>query len=385
MAIGQHDHPTRGGADLRSGVVAGTMVAIGLAGAAAYLSGQESPANRAVLDAAGASGSLSVRLGQTGSPLPVLVAYFWSVWGLAALAAVAALLGAWAVWRLTDGLCGRGAELWRAVIVAGAAAGLVAVAMLDVRTALMVALAMSAWRHLQDFALRGMVQSGFYGGLLLAAAAAVEPTAAFWAIALAAACFLLPGRSRSFPERAAGALVVAFPGVAITCLWALMRLVLAGTWQLDLPTPHLAALVAAAYAGIMLWLSLDSTDRSGVGAATIPVLLAGSAGVLGPALVTVAIPVMAGLSVITLVLAARWATIRTALVGLAASVAMLGAVSAALGGTSSLPRASAVPTHGAPRVAGKHVDSEGLAQRVHPQSHRHAVGAGSRSDGRARP
>jgi hypothetical protein len=343
------DDPTISGSragGVHRAMMVGVLLAIGVAGAAAYLSGQHHAANLAVVQAARVSGPLAVRLGGTGSPLPVLFAYFWSAWGLALLAAGASMLGACAVWRLTAGIHGAFASFWRGVITAGAGAGIVALAMLDVRTALMVALAMSAWRHLQDFALGGMVQSGFYGGMLLAAAAAVQPSAAFWALALAAACFMLPGRSRSLAERSSGALVVAFPGVAITCLWGIMRLVLGGTWHIELPTLHTAAFLAAGYAGVMLWLSFAYTDRSGVGAATIPVLLAGSAGVLGPGLVTLAIPIMAGLSVITVALAARWAMVRMTLVGLASSVAVLGATSAALGGTAVPPgRASAVSRH----------------------------------------
>jgi hypothetical protein len=312
----------------------GALVAAGVIGAAAYLYGHNNPANLAVLQAARASGPLAVRLGHTGSPLPVLVAYFWSTWGLAVLGAGVAILGASAAWHLTAGLRGPLANIGRLVIVGAALAGFAALAMLDVRTALVLALAISAWRHLQDFTLRGMVQSGFYGGLLLAAAAAVQPSAACWALALAWACFLLPGRSRSLAERASGALVVAFPGVAIACLWGLMRLVLGGTWRIEPPTPHPAAFAAAACAGVMLWISLVHTGRSGAGAATIPVLLAGGAGVLGPGLATLAIPVLAVLTVITLTIAAHWAAVRLTLVGLAATVATLGAFSTVVGGAA---------------------------------------------------
>jgi hypothetical protein len=305
------------------------VVGVGVVGAAAYLHGQNNPANLAVLQAARASGLLTARLGRTGSPLPLLVAYFGSSWGLSLLGAAAAILGACTAWHLTTGFRGLLAGFWRVAIVACAAAGVAALAAFDVRTALMLALAISAWRHLEDFTLRGMVQSGFYGGMLLAAAATVQPSAACWALALAWACFLLPGRGVSLVERASGSLVVAFPGVAITCLWGLMRLILGGTLQIEPPTLHLVAFAAAAAAGMMLWMSLVRTGSSGAGVATIPVLVAGSTGLLGPGLMTVAIPVAAGLSVITLTLAARPAAARLTLVGLAAAVATLGAFSMA--------------------------------------------------------
>jgi len=347
MMLGrQHDTRALGGS-VRRGLTVGAVVGIGVAGAAAYLHGQNNPANLAVLRAARASGPLSARLAQTGSPLPLLVGYFLSTWGLSLLGAAAAILGACTAWRFTAGVHGPLAGVCRVAIVVGAAAGIVALAAFDVRTALMLALAISAWRHLQDFTLRGMVQSGFYGGLLLAAAAAVQPSAACWALALAWACFLLPGRSRPRAERASGALVVAFPGVAITCLWALTRLILGGTWTIEAPTPHPLAFFAAASAGLMLWMSLFQTGRSGVGAATIPVLLAGSTGILGPGLMTLAIPVVAGLSVIALTLAAHWALARLTLVGLAAAVATLGAFSTAVGG-----------------VAGATLSSSGVAAHV---------------------
>jgi hypothetical protein len=76
-------------------------------------------------------------------------------------------------------------------------------------------------------------------------------------------------------------------------------------------------------------MSLVRTGRSGAGAATIPVLVAGSIGVLGPGLMSIAVPVAAGLSVITLTLAARPTMVRLTLVGSAAGVATLGAFSAA--------------------------------------------------------
>jgi hypothetical protein len=122
--------------------------------------------------------------------------------------------------------------------------------------------------------------------------------------------------------------------VAIACLWALMRLVLGGTWRIEPPTPHPAAFAAAACAGVMLWISLVRTGRSGAGAATIPVLMAGGAGVLGPGLATLAIPILAVLTVITLTFAAHWAAVRVTLVGLAATVATLGAFSTAVGGAA---------------------------------------------------
>ena len=335
MTTLQHQRDVPAHADrARRSLTVGALVPAGVIGAAAYLYGHNNPANLAVLQAARASGPLAVRLGHTGSPLPVLVAYFWSTWGLALLGAGVAILGASAAWHLTAGLRGPLANIGRLVIVGAALAGFAALAMLDVRTALVLALAISAWRHLQDFTLRGMVQSGFYGGLLLAAAAAVQPSAAWWALALAWACFLLPGRSRSNAERASGALVVAFPGVAIACLWGLMRLVLGGTWLIEPPTPHPVAFAAAACAGVMLWISLVRTGRSGAGAATIPVLLAGAAGVLGPGLATLAIPILAVLTVITLTCAAHWAAVRLTLVGLAATVATLGAFSTAVGGAA---------------------------------------------------
>lgn len=316
------------------------LVGVGVAGAVAVVHGQHAPANLAVLDAARAPGSLSVRLAHTGSPLPVLVAVFFGIWGLALLGAAAGMLGAWTAWRFTAGIRGPLAELCRLVIVAGAAVGVVVLAAFDVRTALTLALAVAAWRHLQDFTLRGMVQAGFYGGLLLAAAATIQPPAACWALALAWACYLLPGHTRPRGERAAGALVVAFAGVAITCLWALMRLILGGTWAIGWPTPHPVAFFAAAAAGVLLWLSLFHTSRSGVGVATIPVLLAGSTGMLGPGLMVVAVPIVAGLSVVALTLAAHWAMVRLTLVGLAATVASLAAFSTAITGVAGATTAA---------------------------------------------
>jgi hypothetical protein len=313
----------------------GAVVVAGVAGALATVYGQDSPANRAVLPAARASGSLSAQLGDTGSPLPVVLGYFGSAWGLSLLGAAAAMLGLWAAWRVTMGCRGLAANVCRVTIVALAVAGIVGLCVADVRTALVVSIALAAWRYIQDFALRGMVQTGFYGGMLLAAAAAVQPSAAFWALAMAWACFLLPGQSRPRDERAAGALVVAFPGVAVACLWGVMRLTLGGTVRIEPPTPHPAAFAAAAFAGVLLWIALADTGAAGVGAATIPVLLAGSAGMLGPGVVTVAVPAMAVLSVVALTFAAHWALVRMALVGLAASVAMLGATSAAVGGTAA--------------------------------------------------
>lgn len=327
--VGRHGDAEMDAGLLRRDLAVAAVIVAGLAGAAAVIHGQNNAANVAVMDAAHASGSLSARLADTGSPLPVLAAYFGSIWGLSLLGALAAMLGACTAWRLTAGFQGTVASFARVAIVAGAAAGIAAIAALDVRTALMLALGISAWRHLQDFALRGMVQSGFYGGMLLAAAAAVEPSAACWALALAWACFLLPGRHVPLAERASGSLVVAFPGVAITCLWALMRLILGGSLHIEAPTLHPVVFAAAATAGLLLWMSLVRTGRSGAGAATIPVLVAGSIGVLGPGLMSIAVPVAAGLSVITLTLAARPTMVRLTLVGLAAGVATLGAFSAA--------------------------------------------------------
>jgi hypothetical protein len=332
-------------------VSVGAVVVAGAAGALATVYGQDSPANVAVLPAARASGSLAVQLGGTGSPLPVVLGYFGSIWGLSLLGAAAAMLGLWAAWRVTEGCRGVPANICRAVIVVLAVAGIVGLCVADVRTALVVSLALGAWRHIQEFALRGKVQSGFYGGMLLAAAAAIAPSAAFWALAMAWACFLLPGPSRPREERAAGALVAAFPGVAVTCLWAVMRLTLGGSVRIEPPTLHPSALAAAAFAGVLLWIAVADTGAAGVGAATVPVLLAGGAGMLGPGVVTVAIPVMAVLSVAALAFAAHWPVVRVALVGLAASVAMLGATGAALGGTASpVLRVSAVPGHAAIRA-----------------------------------
>ncbi len=322
------------------------LVGAGVAGALATVYGQGSPANVAILPAVRASRSLSAQLGVSGSPLPVVAGYFGSVWGLSVLGAVAAMLGLWAAWCVTAGCRGVSANLCRVAIVALAVAGIVGLCVADVRTALVVSLALAAWRYIQDFALRGMVQSGFYGGMLLAAAAAIQPSAAFWALAMAWACFLLPGRTRPRDERAAGALVVGFPGVAVACLWGVVRLALGGSVRIDPPTLHPTTLAAAAFAGVLLWIALADTGAAGVGAATVPVLLAGGAGMLGPGVVTIAIPIMAVLSVVALTFAAHWAVVRVALVGLAASVAMLGATSAALGGTAApLRRGFAVPGH----------------------------------------
>lgn len=327
---------------------AAALAAAGVAGALATVYGQDSPANVALLPAVRAPGALSVQLGASGSPLPVVAGYFGSVWGLALLGAAAGVLGLWAAWHVTAGCRGVAANACRVVIVALAVAGIAGLCVADVRTALVVSLALASWRYIQDFALRGMVQSGFYGGMLLAAAAAVQPSAAFWALAMAWACFLLPGHSRPREERAAGALVVAFPGVAVACLWGVVRLALGGSVQIAAPTLHPTTLAAAAFAGVLLWIALADTGAAGVGAATIPVLLAGGAGMLGPGVVTIAIPIMAVLSVVALTFAAHWALVRVALVGLAASVAMLGATSAALGG----PAAASVHRPAASRQVG---------------------------------
>lgn len=334
------------------------LLVAGIAGALATVYGRGSPANVAVLPAARIPGSLSAQLGATGSPLPVVAGYFGSAWGLSLLGAAAGLLGLWAAWHVTAGCRGVPANICRIVIVTLAVAGIVGLCVADVRTALVVSLALAAWRYIQDFALRGMVQSGFYGGMLLAAAAAVQPSAAFWALAMAWACFLLPGHRRPREERAAGALVVAFPGVAVACLWGVVRLALGGSVHIGAPTLHPTTLVAAAFAGVLLWIALADTGAAGVGAATIPVLLAGGAGVLGPGVVTIAIPIMAVLSVVALTFAAHWAVVRVALVGLAASVAMVGATSAALGGTAAAsshrPAASRHPAAARPASAARH-------------------------------
>lgn len=326
--------------DLRRVLARGAVAGAGVAGALATVSGNGTPANAAVLSSARASESLAVRLGATGSPLPVTVGYFWSDWGLSVLGAAAAMIALWAAWRVTAGCHGRFGTGCRVAFVALATAGIVGLSAVDVRTALVVSIALAAWRYIQEFTLRGMVQSGFYGGLLLACAAAVQPSAAFWALAMAWACYLLPGDSHPRAERAAGALVVGFPGVAVACLWGVMRLVLGGSVRVAPPTPYPLAFAAAAFAGALLWIALADAGAAGVGAATVPVLLAGSAGVLGPGVVTLAIPVMAVLSVAALTLAANWAMVRIAVVGLAAAIATIGAF-ASLAGSAADPLWSA--------------------------------------------
>jgi hypothetical protein len=332
--------------------LAAALAGVGAAGVVAVLHGQDAAANAAVTDAAAGPGGLAGILGRTGSPLPVAVAYFWSVGGLALLAALAVVLVTWTACRFTEDLRGPFADVFRGVVVIGAACGIVALVAVDVRTALVLALAVTAWHDLQDFTLRGMVQSGFYGGLVLAAAVLVQPTAVCWALALAGACYLLPGSERPRGERAAGALVVAFPAVAIACMWALVRLLLGGTWNIEVPSLHPTAFAAAAAAGMLLWLSLARTGRSGAGAATIPVLLAGGVGLLGPGLMTVAIPVAAGLSVIALTVAAHWAAVRVTVVGVAATTAMLGSVSTVVTGTAG---AATTARPSAPHVVTAHV------------------------------
>lgn len=337
------------------------LLAVGAAGADAFVQGQHNPANQTVLEAASAPGTLPSILAQTGSPLPVGVAWFGSVAGLALLAAIAVVLVTWTACRFTDDLHRPFADVLRVIVVVGSACGILALAALDVRTALVLALAVTAWRDLQDFTLRGVVQSGFYGGLLLAAAVLVQPTAVCWALSLALACFLLPGRTRPRAERAAGALVVAFPAVAIACTWAVARILLGGSWTIGVPAVHPMAFAAGALAGLMLWLSLARTGRAAVGAATIPVLLAGSAGVLGPGLMATAIPIAAGVSVIALTVAAHWAAVRVTVVGLAAATALLGSVSTAVTGVTTVATARSMiatqlvaglrPTHASGDIA----------------------------------